>query len=195
MIAEYRWEYESAKEEVPDVHLESLSWLAEFAEPIGVFEELGAAELLRFLTFWLHEREALSTGQEARELLSSLRHFMAWVQTAHEHPLKDQFESTLERLQESLPRIVELNRALPNAAETADDPRASLYEVCVDASGQFEHLLDRDGQSHQAQLESDLGARLRAGDKIHGWLDLHGELTIRRCYPPEAAGLVPDSGP
>ena len=195
MIAEYRWEYESAKEEVPDVHLESLSWLAEFAAPIGVFEELGAAELLRFLTFWLHEREALSTGQEARELLSSLGHFIAWVQTAHEHPLKDQFESTLERLQESLPRIVELNRALPNAAGTADDPRANLYEVCVDASGQFEHLLDSNGQSHQAQLQSDLSARLRAGDRIHGWLALDGELTIRRCYPPEAAGLVPDSGP
>ena len=38
------------------------------------------------------------------------------------------------------------------------------------------------------------GVRLRAGDRVHGWLDLEGNLTIRRCYPPESAGLVPGSG-
>ena len=195
MIDECRWEYENGDDKGTEINFDSLALLAEFAESIGVFEELSAAELLRFLTFWIHEREALRTSQEARELLISLRSFMVWVQTAHEHPLKDQFDSTLERLQESLPRIVELNRALPSAVAAADDPRGMLFEVCVNAKGHFDHLRDRDGQAHKVQMESSLGARLRAGDRLHGWLDSDGELTIRRCYPPEAAGLVPDSDP
>ncbi len=194
MIAEYRWEHELRAEGDACPGPDPLSLLAEFAEPIGVFEELGPEELLRFVTFWIHEKQALNSSQEARELLDSLRHFIGWVQAAHEHPLQDQFESTLERLLESLPRIVELNRALPEGFESADDPRCMLFEVCVNSQGQFDHLRDRDGQTHQVQLEASLGARLRVGDRIHGWLDLEGNLTIRRCYPPESAGLVPGSG-
>ncbi|MDP6741180.1 MAG: hypothetical protein QF404_14320 [Planctomycetota bacterium] len=194
MIAEYCWEHDLRAEDDACPKSDPLALLAEFAKPIGVFEELGPEELLRFATFWIHEKEALNSAQDARELLDSLRHFIGWVQAAHEHPLQDQFDSTLERLLESLPRIVELNRALPVVSESADDPRCTLFEVCVDPQGQFDHLRDRDGQAYQVQLEAGLGVRLRAGDRVHGWLDLEGNLTIRRCYPPESAGLVPGSG-
>jgi hypothetical protein len=194
MIAEYRWEVESAAGDIPKANLDCLSLLAEFAEPIGVFEELSHTELLRFVTFWIHERQALTSAQQARDLLDSLKGFIGWVQAAHEHTLRDQFDPILERLRESLPRIVELNRVLPDASGTVDDPRAMLFEVCVDSRGRCDHLRDRDGQEHQARLEDGLRARLRAGDRVHGWLDPHGNLTIRRCYPAESAGLVPGSG-
>ncbi|HIF40055.1 MAG TPA: hypothetical protein EYQ74_03005 [Planctomycetes bacterium] len=194
MISEYRWEIESAEGEAAEGNLDGLSLLAKFAEPIGVFEELGHAELLRFVTFWIHEQEALASAQEARDLLDSLENFTTWVQAAHEHPLQDQFGSTLKGLRESLPRIVELNRALPDGTGLVDDSRAMLFEVCVDAHGQFDHLRDRDGQDHQARLEAGLSARLRAGDRVHGCLEPDGEFTIRRCYPAESAGLVPGSG-
>jgi hypothetical protein len=194
MIAEYRWEVENGQDGAAPAYLDSLGLLAQFAQPIGVFEELGSRDLLRFVSFWVHEHQALDSAQEARNLLHALTSFCTWVQESHEHPLLDQFGSTLERLHESLPRIVELNRALPDNGGSAEDPRGKLFEVCTDARGQLDHLRDRDGETHQVQIEPALATRLRHGDRIHGWLDLQGNLTIRRCYPPEAAGLMPDVG-
>jgi len=193
MIEEHRWE--TQRDHGPEAHaqLDSLALLAEFAAPIGVFEEMDASDLLRFLSFWVHERKALESAQHARDLLGALASFCSWVQEAHEHPLLDEFGPTLERLKESLPRIVELNQALPPQELSADDPRGRLYEVQADTQGHYSNLRDRNGESHAAKAEIALTNRLRAGDRIHGWIDLEGNLTIRRCYPPEAAGLIPDS--
>ena len=101
-------------------------------------------------------------------------------------PLASEFASTLAGLRVSLPRIADLNLALPEPPAGAT---GVLYEVCTDERGILDGLIDREGQHHRARLGQGLPEGLLAGDRLRGELDLEGRLSIFRCYPPEAAGL------
>lgn len=186
MLDEFRWEVEQAEGAESAGRHGVLAPLGEYAARLGRFEELDATELLRFTTFWLPERAELA-GDQARELLASLSAFCTWAEQAHEMPLDKEFSPTLDRLTESLPRILELNRSLPQPPK--DEP-GHLFEVVADKSGRFSGLVDREGNHHTAVMEAPLAARLRPGDRLRGSLDLEGRLALYRCYPPEAAGLL-----
>ncbi len=203
MIAEFQWEQESSASPLK-CDFVALGALTEFAKPIGVFEELSGADLLRFMAFWIHERELLEDSDHARRLVTALEEFCRWVQRAHEHPLLDQFGQALEGLAESLPRIAELNVVLrasqgkPNEARPAacdtqqpgTQAPGELFEICTDEQGRFSHLRDRAGEAYHVNVELPIAERLRDGDRIRAQLSLNGDVTLYRAYPPEAAGLV-----
>jgi len=185
MLEEFRWEVEQEEGAEAAGRHAALAPLGEYASQLGRFEELDRAELLRFATFWLPEKGALD-GAGTRRLLESLEAFCAWAEEAHQMPLASEFASTLAGLRVSLPRIADLNLALPEPPAGAT---GVLYEVCTDERGILDGLIDREGQHHRARLGQGLPEGLLAGDRLRGELDLEGRLSIFRCYPPEAAGL------
>jgi len=185
MLDEFRWEVEQQEGAEVAARHASLAPLGEYSAHLGRFEELDRTELLRFTAFWIPERGGLD-GEGARHLLESLGSFCSWAEAAHEMPLATEFAPTLAGLRGSLPRIVELNQALP---EPPEESRGVLYEVCSDERGHYAGLLDREGQTHQAQVDPTLAESLRAGDRLRGEIDLEGRLALYRCYPPEAGGL------
>jgi hypothetical protein len=187
MVDEFLWETERDAGKAGVERMRCLRLLSKFGAQIGIFEELGARELLSFTTFWVHEQAVLKSPEEARQLLDSLEAFCAWAQEEHEMPLREEFGPTVTRLRESLPRVVELNRML---AEIPEDQSGELYEVRTDARGSFAGLRDRAGNEHTAAPEEALARSLREGDRLRGSISLEGRLTVFRCYPPEAAGLL-----
>ncbi len=185
MIEEFRWDVQRSLGAARAAEHSALAPLGEFAARLGRFEELDAAQLLRFTAFWIPERAELD-GSGARALLDSLRDFCNWTEEAHEMPLWSEFGSTLGGLRESLPRIVELNRLLP---APPPDRSGTLYVVQVDSQGRFTGLADGEGRAVEATLDPGLAARLRGGDRLRGDLQPGGTFEIYRCYPPEAGGL------
>lgn len=185
MLAEQRWEVEQEHGSEAAARLQALEPLGVFAANLGRFEELDTEQLLRFTSFWLPERSDL-TADGVRALLEALAEFCRWAQEAHELPLQA-FTQTLVGLRESLPRVVELNRALPAPPEGAV---GELFEVTGDSAGRYAGLVDRSGTSHAARVDQGLATRLRPGDRLRGEISATGELSLFRCYPPEAGGLV-----
>ncbi|MCP3920256.1 MAG: hypothetical protein GY711_32420 [bacterium] len=186
MIDEFLWEL--GREAPGDVesHNPPLRHLATFAAPIGVFEDLSAAELLRFTTFWLHERQVLESGSESLALLDALDAFCRWTTEAHEMPLEEDFGPTLARLRESLPRIVRANREL---ARPGEGDAGELFELRAGA-GEPTVLVDRAGDAHAVEGGADLAEFLVAGDRLRGRVGADGSVSVFRCYPPESAALM-----
>ncbi|MDA1266122.1 MAG: hypothetical protein O2816_13660, partial [Planctomycetota bacterium] len=186
MIEEFRWERAHSDEPLDPAESRELDYFGGFAADIGRFEDLDAATLLRFTTFWIPERGDLEPDR-VRVLVSGLQAFCRWTQEAHQMPLATEFGETLARLRESLPRVMRLNHLLeaPQGEETGD-----LYEVLGDAQGRYDRLMDRNGGIHTALPEAGLAAALRPGDRLRGTISLEGQLTVFRCYPPESAGLL-----
>ena len=186
LVEEFLWEVGRERGQAEAERHRGLSALADFGARIGVAEGLDADQLLRFTTFWVHERGTLGGAEDARSLLDSVEAFCAWAQQCHSLPLGHTFGPTLERLRESLPRVAELNRLLGPAPE---GDAGELYAVAEDPGGRFAGLLDREGRHHDAAPQAALAARLRPGDRLRGRICDGGELVVFRCYPPEAAGL------
>ena len=80
MIDEMRWEFGATRTGF-DEAARAAQHLADFAQPIGVFEELTGDDLLRFATFWLQEKRVLVSDDEARRLVIGLREFCEWSWT------------------------------------------------------------------------------------------------------------------
>ena len=186
MVEEFLWERD--REGVDVAPLACLRTLGEFAQGIGVFEQLNASELLRFTAFWLLEQRALGSVEEARLLLDALRAFCAWSEEAHEHPLATEFGETLASLDKSLPRAVELNLALGRAAQDRSDTGELLHYLGADSGAP--RVRDSEENEHEVLIPMRLQEKLRAGDPLRGRVQIDGSLSIYCCYPPQAVGLA-----
>jgi len=184
MVEEFLWEAETVQG--PDVAAAHgcLRELSRFGASIGLFEELGSRQLLAFAAVWLPERGGLSSGGDAAQILSSLRAFCEWTERHHEHPLAAVFEESIAPLENSLPRVIEANRASTPAAPD----QGELFEF-VSAAGDRATLLDPRGREQEHLLPAGVCEHLRSGDRLRG-LRAEGErLTLFCCYPAECAVL------
>ena len=186
MVDEFLWEVEREGSGDAARRFACLRSLGEYGSGLGSFEELGAGQLLRFTTFWIHEHGTLGGKRDARQLLDALEAFSRWADEAHHLELRRDFGPTLVSLRGTLPRIAELNRLLPPPPE---DATGELFDVRRGADGRYGGLRDRRGRDHSARPAQGLAERLRPGDHLRGSISLDGTLSIYRCYPPEAAEL------
>ena len=201
MIEEMRWELSATQAGVEAETLAPLSHLATFAKPIGVFEELRGRDLFQFATFWLQEKRALRSDEEATRLVSALRIFCEWSLDAHEVDLGSEFLDALDGLETSLPRVRRANEAIPESARVSADDEdvdtGELYEiVAMDgrAAVSFETSGDRvqtvGGEVITVILEDELRGHLQPRDRVRARVALTGHTQVLCCYPPESAALV-----
>jgi hypothetical protein len=130
------------------------------------------------------ERAHLHSAGEARELLDALREFCTWAERVHDVPLAEAFEKHVARVRDSLPRIVEANRA---CEPDAGGEQGALFEWLGGGDGRG-LVRDRAGQEHEVRVVAALAAQLRAGDRLRAQRD-DGELHVYCCYPAESAAL------
>lgn len=191
MVEEFLWETRTVGgDEALAERYTVLRCLGRFGEGIGVFEELSAADLLRFTAFWLAERDELEDGAEARDLIDALEAFCLWAESAHEMTLKADFGETLAKLRLSLPRITDANKKLGEQALAEDDDTGELYEIVAAQGASGWKLLDRRGREHTASAPVDLSPLLQSGDRLRARIELDGQAVVYKLYPPEAGGLL-----
>ncbi len=178
MVEEFLWE-ESSREPAR----EFLAKLAEFARPVGVFEEFGSDDLLAFGGCWLLEHGGLESGDDARRALEALGDFCRWAEEQHQVPLWTGFAPTLERLMDSLPRLVEANRHLERAAPGTRADLARILETRADAASV---QVPSEPTTREVELPAQAVGQLRSGD----WLRLRSEGTVVGAYPAESAPVL-----
>ena len=195
MIDEMRWELGATRPDFDVAALEPLNHLAIFARPIGVFEELTGDDLLRFATFWVQEKRALSSDDEARKLVGGLRKFCEWSLDAHEVDLGSALMDALDGLEDSLARSRRANRILGPSSLDEDDPGEVYAIEALDdrSAGAFEDSKDRlrapGGDTITVILPYELREELRVGDRLRARIAITGHADVRCCYPPEQAAL------
>lgn len=195
MIDEMRWEFGATRTGFDDSQLEPLRHLADFAQPIGVFEELTGDDLLRFATFWLQEKRVLASDDEARRLVIGLREFCEWSLDAHEVDLGSTLLDALEGLEHSLARSRRANLILgPSSLDEQDPGEVYAIEALDERSaGTFEESLDRllapGGDTITVILPDELRGELRVGDRLRARIAITGHADVRCCYPPEQGAL------
>ncbi|QDV07352.1 hypothetical protein Poly30_28760 [Planctomycetes bacterium Poly30] len=198
MIEEMKWELGATD---PDADIEALApleHLAEFAKPIGVFEELRGRDMFRFATFWLQEKEVLTSDAEAVALVGALRTFCNWALDAHEVDLGSEFLYALDGMEFSLPRMRHANMRVPEADRARGIAESGeLYEILElegPEPGAFETSHDKvrasNGDVLTVIVASPLRDALAPGDRVRGEITLDGRARIYRCYPPEAKALA-----
>ncbi len=199
MIEEMKWELGATDPEADVQALEPLRLLAEFAQPIGVFEELTGRDMFQFTTFWLQEKDALKSDEEAATLVEALRAFCNWALDAHEVDLGSEFLYALDGMQHSLPRMRHANLRLPAADRARGfEDAGSLFEIMeIDGpeAATFETSTDKvrasNGDIMTVIVRAPLRDALAPGDRVRGAIELDGHARIYCCYPPEAAALTP----
>lgn len=201
MIEEMRWELGATEAGVSPKTLEPLSHLAAFAKPIGVFEELRGRDLFQFATFWLQEKRALDSDEEAERLVEALRIFCEWSLDAQEVDVGSEFLDALDGLKSSLPRVRRANDAISAESRVAADDETEdageLYEIVEldeQAAETFEDSGDRvltaSGDEITVILEDELREHLEPRDRVRATVQLSGHTRVHCCYPPESAALV-----
>ncbi len=189
MVHELVWETGVTEGEDAARALAPLAHLANYGAHIGVFEELGGRELVRFASFWVLERGVLRDADAATSLIQALRRFGEWCREAHDHDVMEVLEPALAGLASSLPRVVEANRLCPRSrsadTETLED-LGEVFEVADDAAAT---LLGRDGEPSGLSLDPRLARLLARGDRLRGTVS-GGVLQVLRVYPPEAAAAT-----
>jgi hypothetical protein len=188
MIEEFLWETGTEHGGHIRDELEIVQSFGQFAENIGVFENLSTKDLLTYTCYWLPESDRLENADAARRLLRALDRFCAWVEAQHELPLHSEFKATLHSLQSSLPRVMEANR---RRTRGADRTQGELYEfTAVSDGGERQATLrDREGSEHSASIDPLLADWLRPGDRLRARRQTDGQLAVYCCYPPESRGL------
>ncbi len=190
MVEEFLWEVE--REEGPEhsAGYACLRQLGTFGQDIGVFENLGTRDLLRFAAFWVEEREVVRDADQARALVRALRAFTLWAIDRQHMPQLEAFRETLDGLAVSLPRIAEANGLLGSYSdeETAEDP-GELLELLGPVGTDRAGVLGRDGERQEVSLDPELCRRLEPGDRLRARLPGGTSAIVLRCYPPECAGL------
>lgn len=191
MIDEFLWESGLEFGEKACAELTILRSFGRFASDIGVFENLRTHDLLRFTCHALPESGELDTADSARELLTALGRFCAWVEEKHEIPLHSEFKDTLRSLQSSLPRIIEANR---RRTRVTDPAQGELLEYIAPPTEEGSPALvrDREGREHAVAIDPLLTTWLRPGDRMRGRVQSEGPLAVYCCYPPESRALSND---
>jgi hypothetical protein len=188
MVQEYVWETEREQGPAAARAAAPLAKFAEFGENIGVFENLGAHELLLFTALWLPERGALSSAAEARAVLSALQRFCDWTQETQDIALGDAYREHIAGLELLLPRVIEANAR--RAGASSDPERGALYQLLTLEVGAA-RVRDRRGDELDVRLERGLAELLAPGDWLRMSVDDSGLAQVHCCYPPQVAALAP----
>jgi len=185
VIEEFLWEVGRAEGDEVARRYEPLRGLGEYASSIGVIDNLTERHLLEFAARWVLDRGLLANAAEARDLLAALAAFCRWCEDTQELALYTSFAPSLEGLERSLPRLVELRRR--HRAEPLED--GAVFTFARARDGQT-LLVDRRGEAHAVELGDALAGLLREGDVVQARLDEHGGAAVGGCYPPELLALV-----
>lgn len=187
MIQEFLWETE--RESGPDAAraLAPITKFAQFGANIGVFDNLGAHELLLFAAVWLPERGELESPEQATAVLHALERFCAWAQETQDVALHDAYRAQIAALEASLPRLTSANAL--RAAGSRDPERGAMWEVLA-LERDVATLRDRQGQEHRARLDPRLAGCLAAGDWVRASFDT-SQAFVHCCYPAQVAQLAP----
>lgn len=188
MVEEFLWETGLNEGEDVARRREVLRPLGRFGASIGTFDNLSARDLLQFTSFWLLEERVLESGAQARDLVEALRAFCGWAEEAHELPLLRDFESTLDGLEQSLPRVVEANRSLGRAARDPGDTGELL--TFLGEHGGLASVRDGSGLEHRVRVRGPWLDHVEQGDPMRGRVQIDDSLSVFCCYPPEATQLV-----
>ena len=189
MVEEYLWELERERGAHAAELQAILRKLSVFAEPIGLFEELGGRELLSFTAVWLPQWGELETPAEARSILDALDGFCSWVDERHELPLRKAYDEHTAGIRASLPRVTAANRARTERAEATAGDWFAVQEV----RGARVDVTDGRGRVVTCAVPMPITAHLEPGDLIRG--RTAGEsLEVFCVYPPEARELATPAG-
>lgn len=197
MVEEFLWDTGRERGEEAAQPLQCLRLFARFAQDIGVFENLGARDLLVFSSCWVIEEGVLGGGDAARQLLSALKAFCRWCEETQEVALWSAFEEHHRGLSEALPRLAEANHRAPGSGPQVEHPGmehpgSGLYSLAQTTQNGHAVVEDTEGRPLEIQLDPELGPWLRAGDLLRGSIREDGRFALQRAYPPQAGELVRD---
>lgn len=188
MVEEFLWETGREHGEEALRGLESLRSFARFAEPLGVFENLGPRDLLAYTCHWLPESGELANAAEGQQAVDALQRFCRWAEEQQDLPLHSRFRAEFQAIASTLPRIVEANR---RRTRSADLEQGELYELLEIAAGGAARVRDRRGGEVDAEVDTLIATWLRAGDLLRARRLDDGRLAIYCAYPPQARALGP----
>jgi hypothetical protein len=161
-----------------------LQEFARFAQPIGVFENLSARDILVFCGVWLWEWGELEDPAAVERLLTALREFLSWVAVNHQLELEGVLDAELAGIESEAPRVWRANRMRAPSPEPTSG-RLLLVRECGASMARLEH-----GQeSWEAQLDPRLLAELRAGDRVRAEQDAESLWRVYCVYPAQCAAL------
>lgn len=185
MVEEYLWECASQGRAEDERSAEHLRLFGRFAEPVGVFENLGPRDLLVFASWWVLEHDALNDETDAQSLLAALERFCRWAEDEHEVSLYTDFAPRLGGLRETLPRAV---RAKRRHALDAGEDTGELYEFIGETGEGRAKVRDQSGDEPLLEL-GPLAKELARGDLLRARRSADDALAVYCIYPPEAAEL------
>jgi hypothetical protein len=186
MIEEFLWEQEREHGADATRELGLLRTFGRFAAEIGVFENLGADDLATYACFWLPESGEVENADDARRILNALSAFCRWAEEKQQVALWSGFRATLQRLQDSLPRISEANR---RRTRTSERDQGELFECLEVARDGAIRLRARSGDEVAASIDGWIAQWLRPGDLLRARVLADGRCAVYCCYPPEAKAL------
>lgn len=185
MVEEFLWE-RSALGATEDARAaDHLRQLGRFAEPVGVFENLGSRDLLVFSSWWVLEQDVLDDDGDAQRFIDVLERFCRWAEAEHEVPLYTDFAKRLEGLRVTLPRAVRAKRK--HALEAGEDT-GELYEFLGAIDESRAKVRDQSGDEPSLMI-GPLAKELAQGDLLRARRSADDELAVYCIYPPEAAEL------
>lgn len=188
MVQEFQWETECEHGAEALRELAPLAKFVQFGANVGVFENLGAHDLLLFGALWLPERGELESGAHAVEVLRALERFCEWSQRTQDVALHDAYREHIAPLEPSLARLADANRFCDRAGDAPE--QGELFELAERENGGFV-LRDRRGRERRAQLAAELMERLEVGDWVRATLEPESAARTHCCYPSQVARLAP----
>ncbi len=186
MVEEFLWEASTREGDAAAVRHANLRDLGRATEHVGVFENLGPRDLLVYAGWWLPETGTLAGADDARARIASLAAFCHWAEREHELKLHSEFQPTLARLGDSLPRIAEANERRTRGARRDE---GELFEL-LKLEDERVQLRSKSDRVLAARIEPDLASWLRPGDRVRGSVRDQERLAVYCCYPPEVAALT-----
>jgi hypothetical protein len=124
MVEEFLWETETEEGAAAAAPLVPARLFARFAAGQGVFENLGARDVLDYAARWLLDESGLEDAGSLRSALLAFARFCAWSEERHGVALASALAPFREDLLESLPRLAGMRSALRSKREQDD-----LFEV------------------------------------------------------------------
>lgn len=185
MVEEFLWERTAQGSPEQDRAAEHLRQLGRFAEPVGVFENLGPRDLLVFASWWVLENDVLEDEADSQTFIAVLERFCQWAEAEHEVSLYTDFAPRLGALRENLPRAV---RAKRRHARAAGEDTGELYEFLGLTGDGRAKVRDQSGDEPALEL-GPLAAELAQGDLLRARRGADDALAVYCVYPPEAAEL------
>jgi hypothetical protein len=191
MVEEFLWEIERERGPEEARRLDRVRSFGRFGERIGVFENLGARDLLLYSALWLPEQGGLSSPEEATETLAALREFCLWAEERHEVALGRALEPLLPGLMESLPRITQANRLLGSRLRESPEKagESALLEYVAPRPGGRSAARDTKGREHEVRVQPEIARLLQPGDRLRSQRDGQGSWQAVCFYPPETGQL------